>query len=288
MRPRWIGRLATQARSSRPSLPLHEAAATVFLMAYPILGYLIASIHGGMLSPRFVIPVCFGFAIAGTLAAYRVFGHLPAAGAALLCLALAWFVARESVVGYWYLEQKECFYKVLDQLPQAEAGLPPNAPIVLADPLFALTFRHYAPPALAARAVFPVDFPAIRRFRGEDSPDENLWAGRHTLYSIPVVPLATFQRSAGQYLILASDGNWLIEDLLRHRYPVQRLPINTRAGAIGGFTPLFHGTPVFFTSAGDPFLRTHPPLGPSPFQTAKNLPSAKLTPAEAGPFEDSK
>ena len=287
VRPRWFGELVNEVRSNRPVVPVHEAVAIFFLMAYPILGYVVASIHGGMLSPRFVIPVCFGFAIAGVLACYRLFRHSPGAGAILFCFCMAWFIARESTVGYFYMEQRQCFFKVLQALPEAELAVQPGAPIVIADPLMALTFQHYTSPALSARIVFPVDFPAIRLYRRDDSPEENLWAGRNSLYTLPIVPLAVFQHSAGKYLILASNGNWLIEDLLHHRYPVQRLAINTRAGAIGGFTPLSHGTPVFYTSGGDEYLRTHA-IAPLPFQITKNLPSAKLTPAEGGPFDEKK
>jgi hypothetical protein len=288
VRPRWVGELVNEVRSSRPVVPVHEAVAIFFLMAYPIFGYIVASIHGGMLSPRFVIPVCLGFAIAGVLACYRLFRHLPGAGAILLCFCMSWLIARESTIGYLYMEQKQCFFKVLRALPEAERAVQPAAPIVIADPLMALTFQHYTSPALSARIVFPVDFPAIRLYRRDDSPEENLWAGRNSLYTLPIVPLAVFQRAAGRYLILASNNNWLIEDLLHHRYPVQRLAINTRAGAIGGFTPLSHGTPVFYTSAGDEYLRTHPMVAPLPFQPTKNLPSAKLTPAEGGPFDEGK
>jgi 4-amino-4-deoxy-L-arabinose transferase-like glycosyltransferase len=288
VRPRWMGELATEARWTRAAVPPHEAAAILFLMAYPFLGYGIASIHGGMLSPRFVIPVCFGFAIAGVLAGYRVFGRVPGAGAVMLCACLAWFVARECYVGYWYVEQKQCFYKVLNTLPQAEATVPAGSPIVIADPLLAVTFEHYAPPDLAKRVVFPVDFPAIRLYRRDDSPEENLWAGRGWLYHLPVVPLAEFEHEADEYVMIASDGNWMDQDLLHHRYPVWRLPINTRAGAIGGFTPLMHGTPVFYRSVGDQYFRTHPAAAPIPFQWAKNLPSGRLTAAEGGPFIDRK
>lgn len=286
IRPRWVGELATESRSTRPAVAPYEAVAVFLLMAYPILGYIVASVHGGMLSPRFVIPVCFGFAIAGVLAAYRVFGRFAGVGVMMLCACAAWFVARECFVGYWYVEQKQCFYKVLHTLPEAEATVPAGAPIVIPDPLLALTFRHYAPRDLAERVVFPVDFPAIRLYRGDDSPEENLWAGRGWLYSLRVVPLADFQRTAGEYVIIASDGNWMDQDLLHHRYPLWRLPINTRAAAIGGFTPLCHGTPVFYRAVGDAYFRDHPAVTPVEFHVAKNLPSGKLTPAEGGPFPD--
>ncbi len=286
IRPSWIGRLAGEQaqRWREPTLPAHEVAAVVLLMMYPILGYCIASMRGGMLSPRFVIPVCFGFAIAGVVAAARVFGHLREAAGVALLFCVAWVVARESVIGYWYMEQKQCFYKVLATLPEGGYA---TEPIVVADPLMALTFQHYAPPEMVRRAVFPVDFPSIRLYRGEDSPEENLWVGKGRWYNLPIVPLADFQRSAGQYLIVASDGNWLVQDLMRHRYPVERLAINTRAGAIGGFTPLSHGAPVFYSSVGDKFLsETGYKVQPIPFRVKENLPTAGLGSADWAPFKD--
>jgi len=183
MRPRWIGSLATeQAYFKRSRLPLHEVVAVFALMAYPVLGYVVASIHGGMLSPRFVIPVCFGFAIAGTMACYRIFGHLRFAAVALLVICAGWFCVRESVIAHWYSEQKQCFYKVVDRFPLQEF---PGGPIAIPDQLLALTFRHYAPSNLAARVVFPVDFPVVRHDRGDDSPEQNLWAGRGSVYHAP-------------------------------------------------------------------------------------------------------
>lgn len=272
---RWIGSVLLRD-SWQLSAPLHEAVAIFLLMAYPFLGYIVASVRGGMLSPRFVIPVCFGFAIAATLIASRLFRRLPRAGTVMLVFCLAWFIARESYVGYSYSQQKDAFYKILDCIPQAQADVPAAAPIVIPDPLLALTFQHYAPPALASRVVFPVDFPAIRAFRHDDSPEENLWAGRNYLYNLPILPLALFQHSAGKYLVIARDGNWLIDDLRAHRYPVHRLSIDTRAQDIGGFTPLAHGVPHFFTAGGDVAMaaRSMVPRPPEPFRITDNLPDS--------------
>lgn len=250
IRPSWLARWINR-RWWPIGIPAHEATGVVFLMAYPFLGYAVAMTRGGMLSPRFVIPVCFGFAIAGALVAYELFGQWRHAGRVVLILFVLWFVCRESIIGYWYAEQKQCFYKVLDHLPEAEQSVPAHSPIVIADPLLALTFEHYAPAAIARRVVFPVDFPAIREYRHDDSPEENLWAGRDWIYSLPIVPLATFEKSVGPYLIIASDGNWLLQDLNDHLYTYTRLPINTRAGAIGGFTPLARGVPSFYWTSGD-------------------------------------
>ena len=226
-----------------------------------------------------MIPVCFGFSIAASLVAYWAFGGMRRAGMIFLSFSMAWFLCRESYVGYWYEEQKQCFYKVVDRLPLAESYLPPDAPIVIPDPLLALTFRHYAPESDAARVVFPVDFPAVRAYRHDDSPEENLWAGRGFLYEIPIETVAEFEQSAKPYLVIASDGNWLLDDLRAHRFPYRRLDIDTRAGAIGGFTPLARGTPVFFTARWDPVLPTpKPPKPPVPFHIGEELPTATALP----------
>jgi hypothetical protein len=279
---RWIGSVLFP--DAGLNIPKHEAVAILGLMAYPFLGYIVASIRGGMLSPRFVIPVCFGFAIAATLVASRLFAELPYAGAVMLCFCLAWFVARESVVAYGYEEQKQSFFNVLQDLPQAEAHFAPDVPIAIPDPLLALTLQHYAPRPVADRVVFPVDFPAIRHYRHDDSPEENLWAGRGFLYTLPILPLASFQQTAGKYLVIAGEGNWLIQDLSAHRYSMQQLPIDTRTQAIGGFTPLAHGTPEFFSAAGDavPVSPSSKDLFPKPFRVEGNLPESKFAlPGEA-------
>ena len=91
------------------------------------------------------------------------------------------------------------------------------------------------------------------------------------------MPLADFQNAAGKYLILASDGNWFLDDLLVHRFPFYRLDINTRAVAIGGFTPLAHGVPAFYIGFGDatPESEIISLDRPVPFAAAENLPRAK-------------
>lgn len=280
--PAWMEPVV-QERNRWP-LPPHEAAGVLFFMLYPFLGYAIASIHGGMLSPRFVIPVCFGFAIAATALSQRLFGNLRRAGIVFLGFAMAWFLCREAVVGYWYEEQKQCFYKVVDDLPQALQALPADASIAIPDPLLALTFEHYAPPALRARVVFPVDFPAIRQYRHDDSPEENLWAGRHFLYRLPIETVANFQHQAHSYLIIAGRGNWMLDDLRAHHYVVEHLPIDTRAENIGGFTPLAHDTPQFYVASWDhPFLDRSPMVKPVPFHAAQELPNARGTPPPPAP-----
>ena len=274
--PEWIQPLFLPYRGRTPLAP-HEAAGVLVFMAYPICGYVIASIRGGMLSPRFVIPVTYGFAIVAAIVARYLFRNIRRASAALLCIACAWFVSREAFVAYSYKQQKDSFYKVVDTLEQSQRRMPAGSPIVIPDPLLALTFQHYAPSQLARRVVFPVDFPAIRYFRHDDSPEENLWAGRNVLYTIPIVPLAQFQQASGPYLIIASRGNWLLEDLQKHRYPYVRVPIDTHSENMGGFTPIARGVPEFYEAHGDRVQARSGayPRPPAPFQVSQNLPEAK-------------
>jgi hypothetical protein len=266
------------------TLPAYEAAGVFVLMAYPILGYIIASVRGGMLSPRFVIPVCFGMAIAATVVAHTVFGHMRRAGVVFLCLMAAWCTCREAVVGYWYHQQKQSFYKLLDRLPDALSQVPADAPLAIPDPLLALPLQHYAPANIARRVVFPVDFSAIRRFRHDDSPEENLWAGRTLIYSMPIETVADFQNSAHQYLIVAADANWLLQDLANHNDLVHRLPIHAGAKDLGGFTPLARGVPGFYRASWDNPLKdiSSPFTLPIPFHAEDNLPSANFD-GEGGP-----
>ena len=273
---RWAEAMFARYEGRSP-LPPHEAAGVFVFMAYPICGYIIASIRGGMLSPRFVIPVCYGFAIAAAIVARYLFRNSRVVPVFLLCIACAWFLSREAVVGYWYMQQKNSFYKAVTALQQAEEQMPAGSPIVIADPLLALTFQHYAPAELAKRVVFPVDFPAIRYFRHDDSPEENLWAGRNLLYSIPIVTMADFERTAGRYLVIADEKNWMLQDLAKHRYFVSRLPFETGAEDIGGFTPLAHGVPEFYEADGDrvPAQKKLYSRPSAPFEALQNLPEAR-------------
>jgi len=272
--PRIIAPLV-MATLPKVKVPRHEAAAIGVFMAYPFLGYVIATVRGGMFSPRFVIPVCFGFAIAATLVAFHLFGNYSRSRIVLLVFLSCWFVCRESYIGNWYEEQKRSFYEIVDRLPQAARFVPSGAPIVIPDPLLALAFRYYAPPAFASREVFPVDFPAIRLYRHDDSPEENLWAGRELIYRFPIEALATFDKSAGRYLIIAGDGNWLLEDLRNHHYESYRLPIETGAQEIGGFTPLAHGIPAFYVSGRYATQANEDDDGLLPFFADEELPTSK-------------
>lgn len=280
IRPCWIGKLASaRANSGNEHLLSHpEAAAVSVLVAYPFIGFAVAWLRGGMLSPRFVIPVCLGVAITATLMAYRTFGQLRAAASFALGITLLWFAGRSSFVGYQYAVQKESFYRVLASVPAPEY---PGQPLALSDNLLVLPVRYYAPPEMAARVVYPVDFPAIVRNRGEAASEVNLWTGREYIYDLPIIPLATLQRSVGTYIVLASSRKWLVDDLRRHFYDVEPLGIDMQVPDIDSTTtPLSHGKPVLFRATGD--LYPHFLSEPIPFDPSTNIPKQAPMPGNTG------
>jgi hypothetical protein len=250
--------------SSRPRvLPQHEALAAFLLMSYPFIAYVIARIHGGMLSPRFVIPMCYGFAIAVTATAYRLFGKRAWAGLVLVATLLGWVFSREGVVARMYYDQRLALNRIIDTLPATSA-------IAVTDSLLILPLHYYAPPAIASHIFFPVDFDAIRQYKKEDSPEQNLWNGRDWIYPVPIVPLSAFASSHDSYVLAAPGSNWLLQKLIVQGRPARLLPIFTDTKDIQGFTPLAHGPVWFFAEGSFPDL---PPV------------DARVTLSEASPLE---
>jgi hypothetical protein len=274
LRPSWLSTLASTRRRVGAKLQLTppECAAVAVLVLYPFVGYVVASIHGGMLSPRFVIPVCLGMAIAGVLLAFHTFGHLRSAGTLFLLSACIWFAAREAYVGFSYEVQKESFFRVIGHIPEV---LEPDQPIVVADNLLVLPLRFYAPPQIASRIVYPIDIPAIMRQRGEASAEINLWTGRDLVYDFKILPIASVQQGTGTYPIITGQPDWIVDDLRRHFYDTEPLPVDSEAAGLDtGTTPLSHGKPYFYWSDREQY--TALASSPRPFDLAANVP--ELTP----------
>jgi len=221
-----------------PVLPRHEMVAVLVLMMYPMIGYALAVARAGMISPRFVLPVCWGFAIATVVAFYRIFSRSAVAAGALLLVFASWAIARDGFCAYDYFEQRVAFYRVLNNMP------PVNA-IVVADSLLVQPIYHYAPPQVAARIVFPLDFKLIELYKREDSLEQNYWAARG-IFPVPIVSMKQLQETYPNYVVVAPNGNWLLQKFEVDGAPVSRLPITTNSRSIGGFTPLSHGETYFF------------------------------------------
>ncbi len=248
----------------------YEVVAVLVLMLYPYLGWAVASLHGGMLSSRMVIPVGLGFAIAAVGIGYRTFGQVRGAGTVTLLLFLLWFMVRESYIGYCYQEQKEAFYDTLKALRTVDDG---HEPIVVSDNMLVAPLYEYAPPDVRSRILYVMDVPEIMQYRHQASGEVNFWAGRKA-YGFPIVPLAAFQHSVSDYLVVASGDDWLLDALREHRYRVDPLPVDTHAEPLNFATsPLSRYKPNFFKAQGDQASPASAQvLHPEPFTLGDELP----------------
>lgn len=225
-------------------LPPHEMTAVIVNMAYPFIAYAIAVARAGMISPRFVIPMCYGFAIASVVAWYRLFPRQALAAVFLLALCTSWAVSRDAVCAYDYVAQRSAFFNVADSLPT-------TGTLAVSDSLLVMPLYHYSPPQVASRIVFPLNFKAIHKYKGEDSLEQNFWAGRQ-VFPVPTASLRELEHRSSNYLIVTTLGNWLLQELDADGDPARPLPLRTDSRDIRGFTPLCHGD-VFLYEMGDAF-----------------------------------
>jgi len=223
-----------------PVLPRHETIAVLTLLVYPFLGYALAVAGAGMVSPRFVLPVCIGFGIATAAGTFHALPESRRVTLALVGLLAISFVVREVAIGIWFYNQRLAVFRVRDRLPEADV-------IAVSDSLLVLPLHYYSTPRLASRMVFPIDFESIRRWKKSDSPEQNLWAGRD-LFPVPTVPLNDFVEQSPNYLIVTTEGNWLIHKLAFDGSPAMPLNVPTDTKPVGGFFPLSHGEVHYFLS----------------------------------------
>jgi hypothetical protein len=215
-----------------PILRLPEFVAVSVLAGFPVLGYAMSVLRGGMVSPRCVIAFCVGVAIAVAIAAFKLIGRSPLASLLFLLGTFSWFAYHAGDMAGDYSNQRQALDRIIFMLPK-------QGTIVVPDSLLATTLNYYAPPAVANRVVFAMDLPAIRKYKREDSPEQNL-AAAPQIYSVPIVPLDTFQQEHPVYYILGPEGNWMIQKLRDDEIPVRRIPLDFRSHDLGGFTPLAH------------------------------------------------
>lgn len=245
----WMFQRKCRERALPSVLPDHELTAVVVQMAYPFIGYVIAVARAGMLSPRFLLPICYGFAIAVAVTGYRLFSRRAVATFTMLLVCCSWAVARAGVNGWDLVTQKYALYRVRDSLP-------PNKTLAVTDALLATPLYFYSSPDVRSRIVVPLDFSAIHKYQGADSPEQNLWAGRDMVWPMPVVSLAHFQNTHRDYLIVTTDTNWLLQKLDAEGTPAEKLPIDTRSKDITGAMPLCHAE-AFIYEAGDVVAQRH-------------------------------
>jgi 4-amino-4-deoxy-L-arabinose transferase-like glycosyltransferase len=215
-----------------PILRLPEFVAVSVLAAFPVLGYAMSVLRGGMLSPRCVIAFCVGVSIAVAIAAFKLIGRSPLASLLFLLGCFCWFAYHAGDIASDYSNQRQALDRIIFMLPK-------QGTIVVPDSLLATTLNFYAPPALAERVIFAMDLPAVRKYKHEDSPEQNL-AAAPQIYSVPIVPLEQFQQDHPVYYILGPEDNWMIQKLREDEVSVRRIPLDFRSHDLGGFTPLAH------------------------------------------------
>ncbi len=234
-----------RAKEGRPDdavLPKSEAAAVLTLIAYPVLAYIIAVVRAGMVSPRFVLPFCYGLSILFTVAAYRVFRRHAPSALVILAICFSWALARNIITGNDLLLENAAFDRVIKSLPS-------EGTLVVSDSLLALPLAHYAPKAIASRIVFPFDLKAIRKYKGEDSPEQNLWAGRDHL-PLRLVSISSLSPSDSHFYFIGTRDDWFQKLLSAEHVPFRQLPIDSDSGDLWEFFPLSHGS-IFVYETGD-------------------------------------
>ncbi len=238
-------------------LPPHELAATIGLMAYPLIGYVIAVARAGMISPRFILPMCFGFAIAVAVTAFRIFGRNPVAALLMLAICFVWGLTRNGESISELVEQKESFNNILNHAPK-------SGTIVVSDSLLALPMVHYAPPDVARRIVMPLDFAFVQKYKHEDSPEQNLKNGEQ-IFPLRLVSLAELESENKSYSIVTTPDNWLLQYFFWETgTPATRVIGDIGGRHIGGFTPLCHGEPFLFQRRSQYALTNDPALQHQP------------------------
>lgn len=234
-----------------------EAAALAALLLYPVLGFSIAMLGAGMISPRCVVPVCCGFGIALALLARMLFGGSSRAGVVLLAGLLFWVVARQVACAVLLQRQRIAFFALRDDLDRRAAAVP-GSPILVGDSLVLLPLAHYADDGVRQRLVFPIDFDAIHRSEPDDSGERNLWAGRDGLFPVRIAPSSSALPAGPDALLLARPAGWLAQRLAIDGYRLTPLPHSDAPGDagrpagygdLGGvFTPLMHEDTLLFAA----------------------------------------
>jgi hypothetical protein len=191
------------------AIQTYETTALVVLILYPVLGFCIAAGGAGMISPRCVVPVCCGFGIAAGLLGQRIFAASARGSIILLSAALLWVIAREAACSFVLAQQRTAFFSLRDEV----AAQPHTQPIAVADSLFVLPLAHYSSEDIRARIVFPIDFDAIHKLEKDDSGEQNLWAGRNSIFPIKIVAYDRSLFAAPGLTVIARPGGWLAQRL---------------------------------------------------------------------------
>jgi len=220
----------------RSAFPVWERTAMWVLIGYPIIALLIAEGGAGMVSPRCAAPVCFGVAILGTMLLARY--ATRRAAAQVVAVLVVWVLAREAACGYLLVHQRNAF---LHMVATVERTAAPDEPVVVGDSLVVMPLYWYGSAQLRRQIVFPVDFDAIHRNQTDDSGEQNLWAGRDTVFPVTIAPPSDVLREAGEEIVIAPQDGWLARLMRARGDDLRESPEPVRWDRLGGvFTPLMH------------------------------------------------
>ncbi len=215
-------------------LPRPETVALGLLLLYPFLGFAIAVMGAGIISPRCVVPVCCGFGLALAVLGSYVFRRSSQAGWALAGFFLVWMLVREGFCATQLYEQRRNFLALRDRVTREQ-----EPQILAADSSFVLPLYFYSSPATQRKIEVPIDFAAIHQYEQDDSGEQNLWAGRRDVFPFPIGNLAGMPLHPAGALLIARPGGWLTRTIGQEAD--ERIETSTEWYGVGGvFTPMAH------------------------------------------------
>jgi len=252
-------------RSSNPtSLPTELRIAAATLLAYPIIGFALAYPGSAMISPRCVIPVCAGVAIAGVDLLARLISRRAATAAVLFLF--VWVASRELACALILRQQRHVFFHLRNGIERAAA---PGERVLIGDSLVVMPLYWYSSPALRQQIVFPIDFAAIHRFEPDDSGEQNLWGGRNGVFPVPIASPSALIPPEAESLLVASPTGWLAQTLTTNSFTLHPDDTNPWGDLGGVFTPLAHpATRIYFVTppatAANPIAGAPPAVSSNP------------------------
>lgn len=168
-------RVRKRAEATRPVVDLlHEPILILGFLALPLIGFVIAKLaHGGM-TPRYVLSALFGFPLAASYLLPRI--RLNSIGLFAMLVLLSFFVIHEK--RFWFSYNAH-FISPADSVEALAASAGHSAlPVVVSNAHDYLQLAYYAPPEWNQRFISLVDPPEAVIYSGSDSADKELQAMR--------------------------------------------------------------------------------------------------------------
>ncbi len=220
-----LGKLLIEIRrttgADRPAVDLvHEQMLTLGFLALPFVGFAVAELcHGGM-TPRYVLSSVLGFSLAAAYVLPRI-TRRSVGLIATLALLLA-FALQE---GKFWSSYNIHFISPADSVEKlvASAGFP-DLPVVISHPHDFLQLAHYASPEWNKRFVSVVDPAEAIVYSGSDSADKELQVMRNYT-PLQVYDFNEFAKEHPTFLLYSSNAgfglDWWGVKLFRSGYTLK-------------------------------------------------------------------